>query len=75
MQCIPEEDGKQGRSAGSQGVAGGDHGELGRAEVRPGVVSQGEQLLGNQLVVDVLCGLDHALGNITLMKIINVTHE
>ena len=63
-QCIPEEDGEQGRSAGPQGVAGGDQGELGGAEVGTGAVGQGEQVLGHQLVVDVLSGLDHALGNI-----------
>ena len=62
-QCSPEEDGQQGGGARPQGVAGGDHGELGRPEVGPGVVGQGEQVLRHQLVVDVLGGLDHALAD------------
>ena len=51
---VPQQDRQQRRRAAAQGVAGADQRELVSAQLRVAVVGERQQLLGLDLVVDVL---------------------
>ena len=58
---VPQQDRQQRRRAAAQGVAGADQRELVSAQLRVAVVGERQELLGLDLVVDVLGRLHHSL--------------